>query len=223
MSASGRSGWTRSDNCARVTQVGRRNIEPFDAVKQAMQLVAIEIADELRRIEQRPRPARRGLVDLAQRIAALFGVGRDHDRDVMFGQRHRQFDAGDDIKRLQLDPGVLQQELDRRVAAHVHRRRERKHPQLRLARPNRASETIDERRALPPGSPIPVCLSPSSCAISDEIEPLAGPGRAVGDFRHQLVPQRTQIGAAKRHRREPGKSDPIRAGIAHEIGRSADC
>ena len=37
-----------------------------------MQLVAIEIADEMRRIEQRPRPARGGGVDLAQRVAAFF-------------------------------------------------------------------------------------------------------------------------------------------------------
>ena len=50
-----------------------------------------------------------------------------------------------------------------------------------------------------------------------EIESLACPGRAAGDLRNQLIPQRTQIGAVKRHRREPGKSDSIRAGILHEI------
>ena len=51
-----------------------------------------------------------------------------------------------------------------------------------------------------------------------QIEPLACTRRAGGDLRDQLVPQRAKIGAAERHRREPGKSDPVRAGIADEVG-----
>jgi hypothetical protein len=44
-----------------------------------------------------------------------------------------------------------------------------------------------------------------------QIEPLACAGSSAGDLRHQFVPQRTKIGPAKRHRRELGKPDPIRA------------
>ena len=74
-----------------------RNLKAGNSVEHAMQLVAIEIAYMLRRIEQRTRPQRRGLIDLAQRIAAIFGVGRDHDGDVVIGQRHRPFDFRHDI------------------------------------------------------------------------------------------------------------------------------
>ena len=45
-----------SDNCARVTLERRRDIKSFDPAKQTMQLVAIQIADKVRRIQQRPRP-----------------------------------------------------------------------------------------------------------------------------------------------------------------------
>ena len=63
-----------SANCSRVTPIVAGISRPSIPRKQAMQLVAIEIADELRRIEQRPRPARRRLVDLAQRIPAILGI-----------------------------------------------------------------------------------------------------------------------------------------------------
>jgi hypothetical protein len=63
----------------------RGNIEPFDAAKQSIQLVAIQIADKVRRIQQRARPTRRSAIDDTQRIATFLGVGRDHDRNVMIG------------------------------------------------------------------------------------------------------------------------------------------
>ena len=50
-----------------------------------MQLVAIQIADEVRRIQQRPRPTGRGAIDDTQRTPAFLGVGRDHNRNVMIG------------------------------------------------------------------------------------------------------------------------------------------
>ena len=50
-----------------------------------MQLVAIQIADKVRRIQQRPRPTWRCTIDDTQRTEALLGVGRDHDRNVMIG------------------------------------------------------------------------------------------------------------------------------------------
>ena len=50
-----------------------------------MQLVAIQIADKVRRIQQRPRPTRRRAIDDTQRTEAFFGVGRNHDRNVMIG------------------------------------------------------------------------------------------------------------------------------------------
>ena len=109
-----------------------------------MQFVAIEIADEMRRIEHRPRPARSSGADLAQRVAAIRRVGRDHDRDVMIGQRHRQFGIGDDVERHQLDGGSLQQKLDRRIAADVGRSRQRQNAQPRFRR--RAAQTKQPMR-----------------------------------------------------------------------------
>ena len=44
-----------------------------------------------------------------------------------------------------------------------------------------------------------------------QIEPVACAGGSVGDLGYQFVAQWTKIGSAERHRREPGKSDPIRA------------
>ena len=120
-----------------------------------MQLVAIEIADEMRRIEQRPRPARRGVIDLAQRVAAILGVGCDHDGDVMIGQRRRQFDFRDDIERHQFDAGLLQQKFDRRVAAHVGRRRQRQHAQPRILDRAGRTEQLMRREDLVAGSQDP--------------------------------------------------------------------
>ena len=62
-----------------------------------MQLVAIQIADKVRRIQQRPRPTRRSAIDDTQRTEAFFGVGRDHDRNVMIGQPLRQLHSVDNI------------------------------------------------------------------------------------------------------------------------------
>ncbi len=108
--------------------VGRGNLDSIDAAQQAVQLVAIEVADETGPVEQRPWPARRHRVDLAQRFDAFFRIRGDHDRHIMFGKRRRQIDARNDIKRLQFDCGIFQQEFDRGVAAHVDRGRQRQHP-----------------------------------------------------------------------------------------------
>ena len=211
MSASARaSDCARSDNCVARHADRRRDIEPLDAAKQTMQLVAIEIADETRRIEQRPRPARRGGVDDAERVAALLGIGSDHDRDVMIGQRHRQPDPGNDIKRQQFDAGFFQQEFDRRVAAHVDRGRERQHAQSRLFRRTWRAEQLMKGQHFRLDRQ-PRLLVAQKLRDQRQIEPLAGVGRSVGDLRDQFVPQRTKIGAAERHRRQPGESDPVRA------------
>ncbi len=69
-----------------------------------MQPVAIEMADQARRVQQRPRPTRRHPIDLLERVAAVFRVGRDHDGDVVIGQRRRPFDARNDVQRQQFDP-----------------------------------------------------------------------------------------------------------------------
>ena len=79
-------------------------------------------------------------------------VGCDHDRDVMIGQRRRQVRLpGIDIKHQQFDAGLFEQEFDRRVAAHVDRRRQRQHPQPRLL-PRRANGTADATPASRAGS-----------------------------------------------------------------------
>src|ERR1019366_9825066 len=51
-----------------------------------------------------------------------------------------------------------------------------------------------------------------------QIEPLTRASGSAGDLRDQFVPQWTKIGPTKRHRREFGKSDPIRARIANQAG-----
>ena len=193
-----------------------RDIQPFDSGQQTMQLVAVEIADEARRIEKRPRPTRGRAVDLAQRLAAWIGVGCNHDGDVMVGQRYRQFDPGHDIKRQQFDAGVFQQKLDRRVAAHIHRSRQRENAQLRLFRRTRRSKQLmkGEHFRLNRHSGR---LVAQQLGDQRQIEPLACAGGSGGDLRHQLVAQRPKIGPAERHRRQPGKSDPVRAGIADQV------
>jgi hypothetical protein len=188
----------------------RRDIKSLDPAQQLMQLVAIQIANQARRIQHRPRPARRDPIDDIKCIAAFLGVGSDHDRNVMIGQRCRQLDTGNDIERQQLDPGLFQQKLNRRVAAHVDRRRERQNAQPRLfGKTWRAKQLMKGehfRLNRDPGLPVAQQLRDQR-----KIESLACAGRPVGDLRDQLVPQWTKIGAAKRQRREPGKSDPIRA------------
>src|ERR1017187_7044559 len=51
-----------------------------------------------------------------------------------------------------------------------------------------------------------------------QIEPLARASGSAGDLRYQFVPQWTKISPAKCHRREFGKSDPVRARIAKQAG-----
>src|SRR5690348_17580230 len=62
---------------------GRRYLEPVDPPQQDVQLVAIETAHEVWRVEQRPWPALRCRTDLAQGVAAVLGVGGDDDRHIM--------------------------------------------------------------------------------------------------------------------------------------------
>src|ERR1700681_4965474 len=44
-----------------------------------------------------------------------------------------------------------------------------------------------------------------------QIESVARAGCSSGDLRYQFIAQRTKIGAAERHRRKLGESDPVRA------------
>ena len=175
-----------------------------------MQLVAIQIANQARRIQHRPRPAGRDGIDDAKRIAAFLGIGSDHDCHVMIWQRHRQVYPRNHIKRQQLDPGLLQQELDRRVAAHVDRGRERKNTQFRLFRGTWRAKQLMKREyfRLHRNSGLPVA---QQLRYQRQIETFARAGRTPDDLRYQFVVQRTKIGAAKRHGRKPGESDPIGA------------
>ena len=112
-----------------------------------MQLVAIQVADKARQIQYRSRPARGGPIDDAKRIAAFLGIRRDHDRNVMIGERQRQLGVASDIKRQQLDTGLFQQEFDRRISAHVDGCRQRQHPQSRpRRRARRAVQPVKRQR-----------------------------------------------------------------------------
>ena len=185
-----------------------------------MQLVAVEIANPARRIEQRPRPARDGGIDDAERIAAFFRIRSDYDRDVMIGQLQRQPGSGGDIQRQQLDPGWFQQKLDRRVATHVDRGCQRENAQLRLFRRTRRTKQPMKVEHLgldrDPGR-----LVAEQLGDQRQIETFPGGGGAVGNFRNQLVAQRTKIGSIERHRRQPGKSDTIGANRLSHSNRLA--
>ena len=198
--------------------MGCGNLNPVDAAQQTMQLVAIEVADRTGPVEQRPRPARRHRIDLAQRLKAFFRIRGNHDRHVMFGKRHRQIDARDDIKRLQFDAGIFQEKLDRGVAAHVDRGRQRQHPQFRLFR--RTGRTIQlmkgEHFGLDRHAGL---LVAQKLRDQRQIEALACLRGAVGKLANQLVAQGAQVGPFERHRRQPGKADSIRARIARKAGR----
>ena len=99
----------------------------------------------------------------------------------MLGQRRRQLDAGNDIERQQFDPGMFQQELDRRVTAHVHRGRQRQHPQFRLFhRTGRAKQLMKGQHLgldRHPG-----LLVAEQLRDQRQIEPLARAGGSVGDL-----------------------------------------
>jgi len=113
-----------------------------------MQLVAIEIGNAFRTIEQRPRPARCGVVDCRKRLAAFLGIGCDDDSDVVIGQRLRQTDTVDDVKRQQLNVATFEQKFDRRVAAHVDGRRKREHAHRGLYDSARRAEQLVESEHL---------------------------------------------------------------------------
>ncbi len=49
-----------------------------------------------------------------------------------------------------------------------------------------------------------------------QIEPLACAGGAIGDLRDDLIAQWPKVNSLKRHRRQPGKADPIRKGRGHK-------
>ncbi len=175
-----------------------------------MQFVTIEMTDKTRSIQHRPRPARRHLIDDAKRLAAFVAVGSDHDRNVMIGQRQWQVDARNDIERLQLDAGFFQQELDRRIAAHVDCGREREHAQSRrLGRAWRAKQLMEAEHFRLNGQARRFFAE--QLRNQREIEPLARTGRSADHFRNQFVAQRTQIDTVERHRGQFGKSDSVRA------------
>ena len=183
-----------------------------------MQLVAIQIADKARRIQKRPRPARRHQIDLAQRLDTLLRIGSDHDRNIVLGQRCGQFHSGDDVERLQLDPGSLQQKLDGRVATHVDGGRERENAQVRLFRRTWRPVQLmkGEHFRLNGNSGLFV---PQELRDQRQVEPLACSGGAGGKLRNQFVAQGAKICTFEGHRRQSGKSDSLRAGIARKTGR----
>ena len=216
MAASAASDFAASDSCSRMTRDRRRNPQARDAAEQAMQLVAVEIADALRRVEQRARPTRDRRIDLAQRLAAILGVGGDHDRDVMIGQRHRQFGLADDIEHHQFDAGFLEQELDRRVAAHVGRRRQRQNAQPRIPRnAGRAEQLMGQQHLVLDGKA--GRLVAEQLGDQRQVEPLARLRTAIEQLRDQLRPDRPKILAVEGHLREPRHADAIGAAGAGSL------
>ncbi len=155
----------------------RRDVEAVDAAEQTMQLVAIEIADELRRIEQRPRPARRGALDPGQRLPATFRI-RTRSRSQRHGpaaapavrrrQRHRASPV-----RSRSPPAETRSACCRPCPS----RRRAQEPAVSAFPPSTATDTIDESRAPPPGWRARSPCRPTSCAISDRSSP--SPASAV--------------------------------------------
>jgi len=199
---------------------GCGNREPLDPVEQPIELVAVEIADALRRIEQRARPALRHRADLLQRIAAVVGVGGDHDRDVMIGQRRRQAGGADDIQHHQLDVGVFQQKFDRRVAAHVGRRRQRQHSQPRCLRRAWQPEQPMRRENLALDGETGVLVA-EELADQRQVEPLARARRTVQELCAQLRPHRAEIASIEGELRKLRHADAIGA-IAGAAGRDVE-
>ena len=107
-----------------------RDVEPFDPAQEVMELVAIQIANQMRRVQHRTWPAWRHLIDDPESVSAFLGIRSDHYCNIMSGHRERHVYSRNDVKRQQLDSGFFQQELDRRVAAHVDRSRECKNAQF---------------------------------------------------------------------------------------------
>ncbi|MBH5392139.1 hypothetical protein H1B27_38695 [Bradyrhizobium sp. CNPSo 4019] len=173
---------------------GRGNVQTRHTSQQPIQLVAIEIADAIRRIEQRPRPVRRGLFNQRERLAAFLGIGRDHDGDVVLGQGFRQTDALDHIECQQLDVGAFEQEIDRRVAAHVDVGRKREHVQAGLrSRTGRPEELMKGQHFRLDRKPL--ILVAQKLGDQGEIQPFARQRDPRRDPRHELVAQRMQIDA----------------------------
>ena len=123
-----------SDNCARVTPAVAGISSPSIPESRPCSLSRSRLQTNCGGLSSGRGQRGAAAIDHAQRIAAFLGVRRDHDRNVMVGQRRRQFCSGDHVERQQFDSGILQQELDRRIAAHVDRGRQRQHAQLRLFR-----------------------------------------------------------------------------------------
>ena len=179
--------------------------------EQAMQLVAIEIADALRRIEQRPRPTRRRGIDLAQRLAAILRIGGDHDRDVMIGQRRRQFGLAEphrasSVRRRTPRAGIrsacccpcrLPPPAQERAAADCLQRR--------------ASGTADGTRA-PPAEwqDRPPCR-PAAARSTTGRAPRPPPQCRRAAWPISSRPNRAKILAVERHLRKPGHADAVGA------------
>ena len=218
MSASSAGECTTSSQALARDHEGRRNLETLDAVEQSEQLVAIEARDEPRRIEQRPRPVRQCGIDRRKRVAAVFGVGSDHDRDVVVGQRGRQLGLGDHIQHHQLDAGFLQQEFDRHVAADVGGGCECEHAQPRLLRrarrpeqPMRQQHLVLDRKAR--------LLVAEQLRNQRSVDALARIRGTVQQLCDQLRPFGTKIVAVEGQFGKFRHADTVSAFGARRIGR----
>ena len=156
--------------CARHAQ-RCRNFEPVDAAQQAMQLVAIEVADEARRVEQRPRPARRRLhrsCAAPRRIPPNPRRSRSprHVREAASANRrprpHRASGARCRNSRAGIRSGCCRPCRSRPPAPARA---------ISAVPTNRATGKADEQARTSAWSANPVCLSPKSCVISARSRP----------------------------------------------------
>jgi hypothetical protein len=113
---------------------------------------------------------------------------------------------------------VFQQKLDRRVAAHVDRSRERQNTQVWLRRSARRAVQLMESEHFG-------LHGHSHRLVAEElrdqrqVEPLARPRVACGHFREQFIAQRPKVGPLEGHCYQPRDADSIRAGIARKASR----
>jgi len=157
------------------------------------------------------RGQRDATASILRSAPAVLGIRGDHDGDVVIGQCRRQVDAVDDVKRHQLGAGFLQQEFDRRVAAHVGLGCKRQHPKPRTWRRTADAEQLVRAEDVVLDGKAGLLVA-EQLRDQRQIEPLAGRRGAVKQLVDQRPPHRAKVPAVKRHLGEPGGADAIGAG-----------
>ena len=113
-------------------KAGRRwNVDARNGLQENVQAIAVKRENLLRQIDNRPRPVSDKLLDLAKRSACRLRIRRHNDSDIVRRQRIGQWQPRNNVKRVELDVGILEQELEGGIAANVRGGGQRQYPQTR--------------------------------------------------------------------------------------------